>query len=86
MTDAPTSECARFQAALSEYLDDALPADLREEVQRHLAGCASCRRFCETLRETVALCRQSSRPPLDRECLRRAAQAAREELARRGLL
>ncbi len=86
MTDALSSECVRIQAALSEYLDGELPPDLRQEVQAHLGGCAICRVYCETLRETVALCRQSPRPPVDRECLRRAARAAREELARRGLL
>ncbi len=86
MTDATPSDCVRIQAALSEYLDGEAPPDLRQEVQAHLAGCTLCRVFCETLRETVALCRQSRRPPVDRECLRRAARAAREELARRGLI
>lgn len=86
MNDGRTDDCVRVQTALSEYLDDELSADLRREIDTHLAGCPLCRSFCDALRQTVELCRKSKQPPVDRDCLRRAADAARQELIRRGLL
>jgi len=62
------------------------PGDERVSIEKHLAGCAGCRQFLETFRETLRMCRQAARPGADSDCLKRAAEAARAELARRGLL
>ena len=50
--------CKDIFAALSEYLDLELPPDACEKIQAHLAGCAPCVEFVESLRKTVELCRQ----------------------------
>jgi hypothetical protein len=51
---------------LSAYLDGELPASAREPLERHLAGCAECRRELDALREVRALLRALPLPALTR--------------------
>lgn len=53
-----TRECMKMFAALSEYLDDELPARNCRELERHLADCPPCLAYLETLRTTAAACRK----------------------------
>ena len=50
--------CKEVFATLSEYLDLELPPDACKEVEQHLEGCPPCIEFAESLRKTVALCRE----------------------------
>jgi RNA polymerase sigma-70 factor, ECF subfamily len=50
--------CDEVFALLSDYLNLELPPEACAEVERHLAGCVPCEEFAESLRQTVALCRQ----------------------------
>lgn len=50
-------DCKEVFAMLSQYLDLELPADACKEIEQHLAGCAPCVEFVESLRKTVELCR-----------------------------
>lgn len=80
------ADCERFQDVMSEYIDAELPAEDATALEQHVASCPACAGYLETLRETVALCRSTPRPCLGRDCVERAIAAAREELARRGLI
>lgn len=51
-------ECKEIFARLSEYLDQDLPPDVCEQIERHMAGCAPCEEFVESLRRTVDLFRE----------------------------
>ena len=51
-----TEDCKEIFAMLSEYLDLELPPDACRQMEAHLAGCAPCVEFAESLRKTVALC------------------------------
>jgi hypothetical protein len=48
---------AYFRRRLSQHLDGSLAAPARARVERHLAGCESCRRELAELRGTVSLLR-----------------------------
>jgi RNA polymerase sigma-70 factor (ECF subfamily) len=52
-----TEKCREVFAMLSEYLNLELPADACKEMEAHIAGCAPCIEFAESLRKTVELCR-----------------------------
>ncbi len=74
--------CQQIFALLSEYLDAELPPDLCEKLSGHIEGCAPCVAFVESLRKSVALCREFQpdtlpRPLADevRENLRRAYES-----------
>jgi anti-sigma factor (TIGR02949 family) len=48
--------CREVFALLSEYLDHELSAETCEEIEAHLAGCAPCIEFLNSLKRTVKLC------------------------------
>ena len=49
------SGCENAAPLLSEYVDGRLPAEQREQVDRHLGTCSACREDLESLRATVQL-------------------------------
>jgi len=71
-----SGQCQEIFALLSDYLDLELPAEACQEIETHLAGCAPCVEFVESLRKTIELCRRY-RPS---ELPAPLGQSAREEL------
>jgi anti-sigma factor RsiW len=69
---------------LSEYLDFELPPEACAEIERHLAGCAPCIDFVESLRRTIALCRQYQPGEMPRP-LTESARSGLEQAWRRML-
>lgn len=53
-----TLECKQIFAMLSEYLDRELPANVCDEIENHIGGCAPCVEFVESLKKTIRLCRE----------------------------
>ena len=81
------TECNDVFARLSEYLDQELPDDLCEQIEKHIAGCAPCVQFGESLKKSVEACRRLSSgadsPPISdsqREQLREAYERMRASL------
>lgn len=50
--------CQEIFAELSAYLDAELPEDACQEIEEHLAGCAPCVEFVNSLRKTVEIFRR----------------------------
>ena len=82
-----TKDCPEIFAKLSEYLDLELPPEACQEMEQHLAGCPPCVEFAESLRKTVALCREyeaGEMPrPISRAARQRLLDAWQRALARR---
>lgn len=53
-----SEKCKEIFALLSEYLDVELGPDACREIEMHMAGCAPCIEFSESLRKTIELCRR----------------------------
>lgn len=53
---APGS-CPNVLTLFSQHLEDEISADVCREMERHLEGCARCRGACDSLKQTLALCR-----------------------------
>lgn len=51
--------CPDVLMTFSRHLEDEISADLCAEMERHLAACGRCRRACDSLKRTLALCRTS---------------------------
>ncbi len=47
-------ECAAIKALMSEYLDDALDAQTKEAIERHVVTCAACEEELAALRAVIA--------------------------------
>lgn len=78
-------ECRELFARLSEYLDEEIDAAGCEAVDEHLADCAPCRDFLESLRRTVRLVQAqpgSSLPAGERNALIESFRKARKGLSK----
>jgi len=80
-----SASCREIFERLSEYLDAELPADLCERVEAHMADCAPCEAFLESLRSTVRLVARSDAPAMPddvRESVLEAFARYREDTTR----
>lgn len=57
MTDHLHKNCQALLGSLSEYIDGELPADLCQQVEKHLEGCDNCRIVLNTTKRTIDLVR-----------------------------
>lgn len=78
------SDCKQIFAVLSQYLDQELQAEDCEAIRAHIAACAPCVEFVESLKKSVALCGRAVEPvtPVSaetREKLMAAFLASREK-------
>jgi anti-sigma factor RsiW len=51
--------CKQAVGDLAEYLDRALPQDMREAIVGHMKRCPACVTFTETYKKTTVLCRKA---------------------------
>jgi len=58
-TDRPAAPgtCPDVLTMFSQHLEDEIDADLCARMERHLEGCGRCRGACDTLKQTLAMCR-----------------------------
>ncbi len=47
--------CSRIVALLIDYVEQRLPDERRQELDRHLEGCGSCAAALNTYRSTISL-------------------------------
>jgi anti-sigma factor RsiW len=55
----PVFSCDDLRAALSDYLDEDLPPDLRRDLERHLAECRTCHVLYDSTRKTLSIATDS---------------------------
>lgn len=63
----PHPPCSRVVALLSDYLEDRLPLDVKQDLERHLGGCQPCNTTLDTFRATVSLLQSLSEDDLPEE-------------------
>lgn len=47
--------CKELVELVTDYLEDALPADERARMDGHLSGCEGCASYLEQMRQTIRL-------------------------------
>jgi anti-sigma factor RsiW len=52
--------CASGVELITEYLEGALPPDVRSRLESHVAGCERCTAFVRSFRETPRILRQAT--------------------------
>jgi RNA polymerase sigma-70 factor (ECF subfamily) len=55
----PYETCPDVLNMLSRHLEGEVSADRCAEMERHVEGCSRCRGVCDSLKQTLALCRTS---------------------------
>jgi predicted anti-sigma-YlaC factor YlaD len=67
--------CKDVVELLTDYLEGALPSDLRRRIDEHLGACDGCTNALEQMRETIRLTgglTDDRVPPAEREAVREA--------------
>ncbi len=75
------TRCRKVWGMISDYIDDLLGAEERNEVERHLETCSACSKELESLRMTVQLLRRTPSVPVPRSFAIREVEAGREEVS-----
>ncbi len=76
--DAPASACPDIVALFSRYLEGEIGTDECAAMERHVKTCARCSGACDSLKQTLALCRAEPRgevPPDVQDEVRRSIRA-----------
>jgi RNA polymerase sigma-70 factor (ECF subfamily) len=81
---APAAEgaCPDVVSLLSRHLEGEIAPETCAEMERHVAGCPRCRTACDSLRETLRLCRTSPPPDVPepiKESIRKGIRALLEQ-------
>lgn len=58
-------ECQELVEHVTDYLDGALPPELRARIDHHLADCEDCTEFLRQIRQTAAAARGAQVRKLD---------------------
>jgi RNA polymerase sigma-70 factor (ECF subfamily) len=80
-TDLPAAPgtCPDVVTMFSQHLEDEISPELCAQMERHLDGCARCRGTCDTLKQTLALCRTTGPavplPPAVQASVKRALRS-----------
>jgi anti-sigma factor RsiW len=57
--------CQELVELVTDYLEDALPADQRARFEEHISGCAGCTAYLEQIRTTIRLTHTLTEDALD---------------------
>lgn len=55
--------CRELIQFLDDYVEKSVPAGRRQEFDRHLALCASCREYLQSYRETIRMAKAAAHTP-----------------------
>jgi len=78
VSSLPEMPCRELVEVITDYLEDALPADDRARFEAHLHECGPCRDYVEQFREVIAASGRLAPedvPPETRDELARAFRA-----------
>jgi anti-sigma factor RsiW len=70
--------CDELVELVTDYLEGALAADERDEVEKHLAICKGCVEYVRQMRKTIAASGALAREPLSQEAREKLLGAFRE--------
>jgi len=59
-----TAKCREMFGKLSEYIDNELDELTCRDIERHARECIRCSTCLETLKRTIAFCKDSNRKPV----------------------
>lgn len=80
----PSASCPDIVAMFSRYVEGEIGAQECAVMERHIAACARCRRACDSLKRSLALCHAQPRGEVPPEVQARVRQALRDLSAQAG--
>jgi anti-sigma factor (TIGR02949 family) len=76
--------CKDFLAELNEYLDETAQAELRQELERHLAECPNCWVICDTTKRTIQIYKGMDPYPVPETVRSRLMEALQKKMQAQG--
>ncbi len=59
--------CKEFLSELSDYLDETVTSEVRQQLEKHLSECPDCWVICDTTRKTVEIYKGTEPLPVPTE-------------------
>ena len=75
--------CKDFLRELSDYLDEALDAEIREKLERHITECPNCWVIADTTRKTIQIYKGMEPYPIPSDVETRLMKALEKKMAAR---
>jgi anti-sigma factor (TIGR02949 family) len=72
--------CKQFMKELSEFLDESLAPELREELQKHVNECPNCWVVCDTTEKTIRVFKGMDAQPVPSDVQRRLLDAVHRKI------
>jgi len=76
--------CKEFLQELSDYLDEAVDADVKAKLESHIALCPDCWVVCDTTKKTIQIYKGMDPVPIPAEIHTRLMSAVEQKIARKG--
>jgi anti-sigma factor RsiW len=73
--------CKDFLKELSDYLDEALDAEIRAKLEEHITECPNCWVIADTTRKTIQIYRGMERYPIPNDVEARLMAALEKKMA-----
>jgi len=73
--------CKEFLNELNDYLDETTRAELRQELETHLAECPNCWVICDTTRKTIQIYKGVDPYPIPDDVRSRLLVALQKKMA-----
>ncbi|MGD0014426.1 MAG: zf-HC2 domain-containing protein [Bryobacteraceae bacterium] len=73
--------CKEFLEELSDFLDESLREEVRQELEAHLSECPNCWVVCDTTKKTIQIFRDTEPCPIPREVHDRLVAALHKKAA-----
>jgi len=77
---AASESCPEVLLLFSRHLENEIDPEICRTLELHLAKCAHCRASCESLKQTLTLCRNSSEVPVPERVQESVRKAIRRSL------
>lgn len=72
--------CEQFLAELNDYLDETAAAEMRQELEAHLASCPNCWVICDTTKRTIEIYKGTDPYPMPAEVSARLHAALKAKM------
>ncbi len=59
-SDSPLPSCPDVLALFSQHLEDEISRETCQKMEQHLESCARCRTTCDSLKQSLAMCRTAA--------------------------
>ena len=73
--------CKQFIEELTDYLDEKIDPELRQQLEKHISDCPNCWVICDTTKKTIQIYKGMDPVAISPECHARLVAALERKMA-----